>query len=250
MKLCSYVVKYDTGLAPNPFHGWCTSAVCTPSHMNASLQEGDWLIGHSPRDEGNQLIYAMRLTEKSLTMEEYFDDPRFEAKKPDLHGDAAQQCGDNLYYRDDNGQWVRLPSRFHNKSENFIKDVGTDLKGRPVFVSQDFYYFGKNRVDIYNDLRGVIKDKQGIKYTEGTLAEAFVTWLENNHKGHRNPPSNNLVRPKDFPHRCTQETGSLLTGLFTVWEDDVPGQDKNLADPAGQSNSQPIPKSKRSNCRC
>jgi len=216
--------------------------------MSANLQTGDWLIGHSRKDEDNQLIYAMRLTEMPLTMEEYYNDSRFEAKKPDLHGNDAQQCGDNLYYRDDNGQWVRLPSRFHNTPKNFIKDLGKELTGHPVFVSQDFYYFGKNRVDIPNDndLRGVIWNRQGIKYTEGPLAEKFVTWLKDNHKAHHNPPSNNLVRPKDFPHGCTQETGPLLTGF--MWKDDVSGQDNDEADPTGPSNNpQPAPPSNRSN---
>jgi hypothetical protein len=43
MRLCSHVVTCDSGLAPNPFHGYCTSAVCTPSHMNARLEKCEWL---------------------------------------------------------------------------------------------------------------------------------------------------------------------------------------------------------------
>ena len=40
MRIARHVVTQDTGLAPNPFHGFCTSALCTPSHMDASLQQG------------------------------------------------------------------------------------------------------------------------------------------------------------------------------------------------------------------
>ena len=31
MKLFSHIVKDDLGVAPNPFHGYCTTALCTPS---------------------------------------------------------------------------------------------------------------------------------------------------------------------------------------------------------------------------
>jgi hypothetical protein len=65
MRLCSHVITDDTGLAPNPFHGYCTSALCTPSHTNAKLKEGDWLIGNSPKKDGNRLVYAMRISEVS-----------------------------------------------------------------------------------------------------------------------------------------------------------------------------------------
>jgi hypothetical protein len=59
MRLCSHVVTDDTGFAPNPFHGYCTGAVCTPSHKSAGLKEGDWLIGHSTKKDGHRLVYAM-----------------------------------------------------------------------------------------------------------------------------------------------------------------------------------------------
>ena len=36
MKLYSHIFTADTGLAPNPFHGYCTSALCTPSHSRGN----------------------------------------------------------------------------------------------------------------------------------------------------------------------------------------------------------------------
>ena len=81
MKLYSHVVKHDTGLAPNPFHGFCTSAVCTPSHAKARLKVGDWLIGNSQKKDGHRLVYAMQLCDV-LSMNEYFQDSRFQNKKP------------------------------------------------------------------------------------------------------------------------------------------------------------------------
>src|SRR3972149_2464014 len=98
MKICSHVITNDTGLAPNPFHGYCTTALCTPSHMNARLKLGDWLIGNSIRDDGNRLVYAMHIAEV-LSMDEYFHDSGFHAKKPKASGALDEQCGDNFYFR-------------------------------------------------------------------------------------------------------------------------------------------------------
>jgi hypothetical protein len=180
MKLCSYVIKTDAGLAPNPFHGFCTNALCTPSHMNARLERGDWLIGNSPKADGNRLVYAMRISEV-LDMDQYFHDRRFQAKKPKVDGKPEEQCGDNFYYRE-NGMWKRLPSRFHNNHNAFVKDVGKNRAGRPVFAASHFYYFGDERVAIPDRLKRVIRGVQGIQYTKGHLAEDFVLWLEANYR--------------------------------------------------------------------
>lgn len=143
--------------------------------MNARLKKGDWLIGNSPRGDGNRLVYAMRISDV-LGMNQYFHNELFEAKKPKPKGTPIEQCGDNFYYECGNNQWARLPSRFHNSREDFEKDVG-----HPVFVAEHFYYFGRQRVAIPDNLRGVIQDRQGIRYTDH-LADDFVAWLEANHK--------------------------------------------------------------------
>jgi len=202
MRICSHVIKTDSGLAPNPFHGYCTTALCTPSHMNARLQPGDWLIGHSPRDDRNRLVYAMHIAEV-LTMDDYFHDRRFEAKKPKPKGPTDEQCGDNLYFRD-GGRWKRVPSRFHNSVDAFVKDVGKNLAGRPVFVATDFYYFGSKRIPIPADFEPVIRKVQGIQYTEGPVADAFVAWLRAGHS------PGVQGRPRDLADR-SQETGPMVT---------------------------------------
>jgi len=204
MKLYSHVITNDTGLTPNPFHDFCTSALCTPSHRNARLGEGDWLIGNSRRRDGNHLVYAMRISEV-LSMNEYFHDGRFERKKPKPEGTCIEQCGDNIYYRGDDDQWKRLPSRFHNNRSDFIKDVGNDFAGRPVFVAEHFYYFGCGRVVIPNKLAEVICGGIGIRDKSG-LADYFVEWLENNYR------PGVLGTPHDMSNRAG-ETGLMLTGL-------------------------------------
>lgn len=202
MKLCSYVIKADSGLAPNPFHGFCTNALCTPSHMNAKLHPGDWLIGNSPKSDGNRLVYAMRIAEV-LHMDDYFNDSRFQAKKPNPLGSSQDQCGDNFYYLD-HGQWKRLPSRFHNSPTSFLQDVGKNRAGRPVFVANHFYYFGDRRVAIPDRLSRVIRGVQGIQYTEGHLVDDFLLWLVANHE------PGVLGRPKDMTDK-SDELGTMIT---------------------------------------
>jgi len=41
--LYSYVVRYDSGFAPNPFGGYCTLATCKPE-IRKTAQLGDWLV--------------------------------------------------------------------------------------------------------------------------------------------------------------------------------------------------------------
>ncbi len=40
----SYIVRYDSGFAPNPFYGFCTLATCKPD-IRKHAQVGDWIVG-------------------------------------------------------------------------------------------------------------------------------------------------------------------------------------------------------------
>ena len=113
MRLCSYVVKTDKGLAPNPFWGYCTLALCTPNHMGIKAENGDWFIGNSTIAKGNKLIYAMQV-EEYLPFDQYYNDPRFKRKKPEINGTWRRQCGDNMYFKDRKDNWKQHPSKFHN----------------------------------------------------------------------------------------------------------------------------------------
>src|SRR5205823_10069139 len=99
MRLCSYVVVGDTGFAPNPFHGYCTLAACTPNHQGLRLEKGDWLLGHDSAKRGQGLVYAMKVSEV-LDFDAYYRDTRFQAKIPRFDKTWREACGDNIYYRD------------------------------------------------------------------------------------------------------------------------------------------------------
>ena len=136
--LYSYVVRSDSGFAPNPFGEYCTLACCKPQiRRHASV--GDWVVGSgSKRTVGNEkMVYAMRITEK-LSFDEYANNPRFRYKVPSKG--IIQERGDNIYFRDSNGDWKQRPS-YHKE-----KQMEADLRGEYVLVSDDFFYFGANAV--------------------------------------------------------------------------------------------------------
>lgn len=59
-----YKLNHDYGLAPNPFGGIMTLAVCKGDiRRNKNLAVGDWIIGTGSKKMNmlNQLIYAMRV---------------------------------------------------------------------------------------------------------------------------------------------------------------------------------------------
>lgn len=178
MKLLKYVMTHDTGLAPNPFFGTCSLALCTPNHMNAHLNQGDWVVAHSSKETGRRLVYAMRLTHV-LDMPTYFT--MFPEKRPDPNGTYEQQCGDNMYYLDGD-RWARMPSAEHNTPDAFAQD-----KNRLVYLAEgaeNYWYFGAaNRhpaiASFADRFPWLIKDRQGFSYIHDQIQiTAFTKWLD------------------------------------------------------------------------
>src|SRR5712672_36303 len=97
MRLYSYVVARDYGFAPNPFMGVCTLATCKPK-IRAKAKIGDWVVGTgvASRKRSGRLVYAMRVS-AAMTFNEYWNDPRFQDKKPNMRGSKKQAFGDNIY---------------------------------------------------------------------------------------------------------------------------------------------------------
>lgn len=160
-RIHSYVVRYDSGFAPNPFYGYCTLATCKPKIRQAA-RIGDWVIGSGSNDRkvrlGGHLVYAMRVTEE-MTFDEYCLDPRFEFKKPLRNGSRKQSCGDNIYFRAAVGcDWQQRDS-FHSRPDgslnpdHVVRDTGVNR----VLISEDFVYFGGEGPAFPNEM----KDQQG-----------------------------------------------------------------------------------------
>lgn len=176
MRLCSYVVAVDRGLAPNPFGGYCTLAVCTPNRMGIRAQNGDWFIGTTTATRGSKLVYAMQVSEV-LPFDRYYNDSRFEKKKPVVRGIWRQRCGDNMYYRDETGEWKQHRSLYHRDQATIEKD----LRHPSVFIAEHFYYFGDKAVEIPPKYKDLIWRRQGCKCRHvPETVEGFLNWLRTN----------------------------------------------------------------------
>ena len=176
MRLCTYIIKHDHGLAPNPFGEWCTLAVCTPNHQGAKLAEGDWIAGFTTKSKSYRLIYAM-MVDEHIHMAAYFSDPRFAYKRPVSTDPARQRCGDNFYELLPNGGWHQHPNVYHRGDAYLRKDTRHPY----VFAGRRFWYFGGNAVLVPKEISLKVGGK-GIRVNHpGRSAEQFLTWLQANH---------------------------------------------------------------------
>ena len=145
-RIYSYVVRYDSGFAPNPFYGYCTLATCKPDIRRAA-EIGDWVVGSASNDRsirrGGHLVYAMRVTE-TTTFDDYAKDSRFQSKKPFRLGSRKQSCGDNIYFRKTPGDAWSQRDSFHSHADGQLHPlhVSRDTGVNRVLISNHFVYFG------------------------------------------------------------------------------------------------------------
>ena len=102
MRWFSYKMTHDTGFAPNPFGRTLTLANCRP-RMREKKRVGDWVAGLTTKTLHNdpvgeeRLVYLMKVGEK-LLFRDYFEDKRFQDKKPDMNPkNPTAMVGDNIY---------------------------------------------------------------------------------------------------------------------------------------------------------
>ncbi len=157
MKLYSYIVVNDTGFAPNPFWGFCTLADCKPV-IRRTADNGDWVVGLSPKANGNKIIFAMEVNE-ILSFAKYFNDKRFKKKTPDFKKKLViYKSGDNIYQPLSNGKFKQIQS-MHSKNKSTTENLNTkksDLSGENVLISTNFFYFGSKAKEMPNNLKSLI----------------------------------------------------------------------------------------------
>ena len=178
MKILNYVVYYDFGFAPNPFYSICTLATCKPM-IRKSANIGDWVMGVSSKrffPNEQRLIFAMKVTEK-MSFTEYWNDPRFEVKKPVMNSALKRSFGDNIYHYDT--KWYQEDSRHsreNGETNNF--HLSRDTSSDNVLISDYFFYFGDEAIEIPICLRNYFTTTQGQKYViqPNEVAEV-IEWL-------------------------------------------------------------------------
>lgn len=184
--LFSYVVAYDSGFAPNPFHGYCTLATCKPK-IRKKAEVGDWVLGTGSANQavrrGGYLVHAMKVTEVISTTD-YWNDPRFQTKKPRFGGSWLWVSGDNIYEHAFNGNWKQLPS-YHSRPDGTqrLDHTSKDTRVLRILVSDDFVYFGAKGPQIPHNIANTSGGrliKQGIghfKINNDEMIHAFERWI-------------------------------------------------------------------------
>ena len=178
MRLFTYVVRFDFGLAPNPYYDFCTLAVCKPG-IRKGAKVGDWVLGTGSARRGIRrggfAVYAMRVTE-TLTFDEYWVDERFKKKRPKVSAPmmSKKDIGDNLYHRDKkSGKW-RQKLGAHDST-----DLETDTSVNRVLVSSNFVYWGGSgpRVPDFYDKNVVCRGQNyRNKFGPGVVRD-FNNWI-------------------------------------------------------------------------
>lgn len=176
--LYSYCIPYDDGAAPNPFWGKCTLAICKPV-IRRTAEVENWIIGtgskNSPAgDKHFHVVYVMKVTEK-MTMKEYdeYCKKYLPNKIPDISNeDTRKHLGDCIYDYS-SGSIPKQRKGVHNK-----ENMETDLGGKNVLLSDHFFYFGDNPIELRSDLIKIIKNGQGHKSkSNDPYVDEFLKWL-------------------------------------------------------------------------
>jgi hypothetical protein len=186
VRLFSYIVARDFGFAPNPFHGVLTLATCKPK-IRAAAAIGDLVVGTGSRRVGldGHIVFAMKVSDV-VGYDEYWADPRYQLKRPNLRGSLKYKFGDNIYHRSAAGQWTQSDS--HHSLPNGVenpKNVARDTETPKVLIAREFIYWGASAPRIPRRLRdyyGVDLCAQRQGHLSAKFSEQFVrdvvTWLK------------------------------------------------------------------------
>lgn len=186
-KVCFYIMRKDTGFAPNPDHDFCTLAACTPNHTRGKshLHKDDYLVGCFRGDQPPHACYVMKIDEV-LTLDRYYRDGRFEKKKPS----REYREGDNIYYYSakDEVHYQDTAAHFHRGVESQCQDV----TGNRVFIGMDFAYLGDIAVPLPAEFVPFLPHGPGIRYLREDehplVFEAFLKWRPLLGQGKRGAP--------------------------------------------------------------
>jgi hypothetical protein len=126
----------------------------------------------------------MRVTEV-LSFNDYWDDQRFQQKKPIFYAARMHAFGDNIYRMNDNGFWIQAESHhtLYNGDPN-DKNMQTDTSADRVLISDDFTYWGGSgplskcfeESDWADEIFGGGRRAHKCHFTQDTV-RSFDTWF-------------------------------------------------------------------------
>ena len=169
----TYRIDHDLGFAPNPFFGWCSLACCMPQ-IRRHARIDDVIIGMAGSGKRGlnrihpQVIYWMRVSE-AMCFDEYWNDPRFAAKQPQIPGPKLRMVGDRTYRRDtEASSWLfdlsmhYLPPASQGNGGHVVRDTKVDR----LLVGRDFTYWGKVGPKLPDHLLELFPSRRGQKCPE------------------------------------------------------------------------------------
>lgn len=182
MNIYSYKITRDYGFAPNPFFGVCTLATCKP-RIRHHAKVGDWVLAFGGKCTivPGKLVCLMRVDE-TMNFDEYWNDERFQCKKPKFNCSIKYCYGDNIYHHTDDATWIQENSH-HSKADgineiNLTHDTQTDR----VLISKLYWYFGSDAIDLpakYNELSSHTRDYHLLKSENLSFKwEGFLKWIK------------------------------------------------------------------------
>jgi len=219
MRFFSYKQTHDTGFAPNPFGGTLTLATCKPL-IRKHKRVGDWIAGFTSIELAGtpvgeeRLIYLMRVGEK-LTVADYYNEPRFADKIPQLDRRGPEyKAGDNIYRP--LGPGAELPEHFEqlenpnhwSESGPSQFDLQRDLSGKFVLIANEFYYFGRNAIALpFNVRPAVPRGQSGAgKLSNEAQARRCVDYIRTRYKPGRHGAPH--LWPEDVDGRTKKSCGA------------------------------------------
>lgn len=151
----SYLLVTDNGSAPCIQENILSLAICKPK-IRKTANIGDYIIAFTSKSmkvsQEPKIIYIAKITNKLLLNNYYIN---FKNRK------------DCIY----NNKLILIKNDFHN-----ICNVKKDINGKYVLLSNEFIYFGKNFIDVPQQIKNIVPKYQGhmskknIKYTNEFLS--------------------------------------------------------------------------------
>jgi hypothetical protein len=140
-------------------------------------KKGDWIIGTGSKKYGfqNRMVYAMEVTD-TRTFKQYDElcssDARLKHKIPSIESrDFRKRVGDCIYYYSGRNAIQR-------EGQHDEGNIGTDLGGKKVLLSNNFYYFGNSPLPIPNELFPIVKQGQGHRsQSNNDYIQPFLEWM-------------------------------------------------------------------------
>ena len=169
----SYILKNDSGLAPNISGNALTLALCKPDIRRLAGVD-DYLIGvndhKDKKKNGDRIVFIAKINVK-MTLGEYYVmcDENEDWKKCKMS--THHEVGDCQYKYED-GRYIQLPGC--HTMEHYDKDIS----GENVLISTDFIYFGKYVEPIPDNLLGMKGGRGHQNHKNEPFREDFIKHFE------------------------------------------------------------------------